>query len=93
MRTVKEALMWRAAIKEYNKEAILNDEEIGMLLDAVRLAPSSYGLQPYRLILVENKEIRERLKAVSYNQAQVTDASHLVVFVSKVNEDENDVKQ
>jgi nitroreductase len=93
MRTIKEALMWRAAIKEYNKEALLSDEEVSMLMDAVRMAPSSYGLQPYKLIVVKSTEMRERLKAVSYNQSQVTDASHFVVFASKVNENENDVAE
>ena len=56
MKTIHEALMWRAAIKEYNKEAKLTEEDVNYLLDVVRMAPSSYGLQPYKLILVSDRE-------------------------------------
>ncbi len=93
MKTIHEALMWRAAIKEYNKEAKLTEEDVNYLLDVVRMAPSSYGLQPYKLILVSDTDVREKLRAASYNQAQVTDASHFVVFASRTNENENDVKE
>lgn len=50
------------------------------MLEAVRLAPSSYGIQPYKILVVSNPEIRNQLKAVAYNQPQITDASHLFVF-------------
>ncbi len=93
MKTLQEALQWRAAIKEYNKEAKLGEEEVDSLLDAVRMAPSSYGLQPYEVLVISNPEMREKLRAVSYNQAQVTEASHFVVFTSRTDENEKDVKE
>ncbi len=93
METLQEALRWRAAVKEYNKEAKLTEGEVGTLLDAVRMAPSSYGLQPYEVLVISSPEMREKLKSASYNQAQVTDASHFVVFVSRIDENEKDVKE
>lgn len=93
MKTLQEALQWRAAIKDYNKEAKLTDGEVETLLDAVRMAPSSYGLQPYEVLLISNPDMREKLKGASYDQAEVTDASHFVVFVSRIDEGEKDVKE
>jgi nitroreductase / dihydropteridine reductase len=93
MKTLQEALQFRSAVKEYNKEAKLTESEVDSLLDAVRMAPSSYGLQPYEVLVISNTEMRERLRAVSYNQAQVTDASHFVVFVSRIDENEKDVQE
>lgn len=91
MKTIQEAFAWRAAVKEYNKDEVLSEGEVMSLLDVVRMAPSAYGLQPYKLMLIENKDMREKLRAASYGQAQVTDASHFVVFVSKINESDKDV--
>jgi len=72
---------------------VLEDSVIDALLETVRLTPTSYGLQPFKLFLVTNKETREKLKAASYNQGQVTDASHLVVFAAKKDENEKDVTE
>ena len=91
MKKVQDAFLWRAAIKEYNKEAVLISSEVETLLEAVRMSPSSYGLQPYKVLVVENKEIREKLKTASFGQTQVTDASHFVVFVARTDENEKDV--
>lgn len=93
MKTLEEAFAFRAAIKEYNKENLLTEEQLQALLENVRMAPSSYGLQPYKVIVVENKDVRAKLRAASYDQPQVTDASHFVVFASKMNESEKDVAE
>lgn len=91
MKTLQEAFAFRAAIKEYNKEAVLTDEQVSLLLETIRMAPSSYGLQPYKILVIKNKDTREKLKTVSYGQGQVTDASHFVVFASRINENQEDV--
>lgn len=78
--TIINKLNWRYATKKFDVERKLSDDQVTSLVESFRLAPSSYGLQPWTLISITNKEIREKLKLVSWNQNQVTDASHLFVL-------------
>lgn len=73
-------LNWRYATKAFDSERKLDPKQIDDLIEAFRLAPSSYGLQPWKLLLINNKETRDKLKIVSWNQNQITDASHLFVL-------------
>lgn len=73
------ALNWRYATKRMNGQKIPS-EIIGRITEAARLAPSSYGLQPYSLLVVENPELRDRVYKLAANQPQLTEASHLLVF-------------
>src|SRR5690606_11770340 len=57
-----------------------SEAQLERVLEATRLSASSYGLQPYKVIVVKDPAVREALKAVSWNQPQITDASHLVIF-------------
>jgi nitroreductase len=77
---VLEALNWRYATKKFDKERKLSQEDLEKLLEAIRLSASSYGLQPYRVLVVENPELRENLKSASFGQPQVTDSSHYLIF-------------
>lgn len=79
------ALNWRYATKGFDSSKKLSDTQLNLLLDAVQLAPSSYGLQPYQIIVVTNQEIKEKLKAAAYGQPQLTDASHIFVFAINKN--------
>ena len=72
----------RYATKVFNPNKKISDENWSVLEQSLVLAPSSYGLQPWKFLVVENKEIREKLKPLSWGQAQITDASHLVVFTT-----------
>ncbi len=81
MSNIISALNWRYATKVYDSSKKLSDEQVNLLLDAVRLSPASFGLQSYKIINVVNPEIRQKLRAASYDQAPTTDASHLFVFV------------
>lgn len=72
-------LNWRYATKRMNGNQV-SQEKVDAILNATRLSASSYGLQPYKVIVIENKELREKLKPAAYNQAQITEASHLLVF-------------
>jgi nitroreductase / dihydropteridine reductase len=78
--TLIDKFNWRYATKTFDTDKKLSDEQIDTLVEAFRLSPSSYGLQPWRLVLVNNKEIREQLKLASFSQNQITDASHLFVL-------------
>ena len=80
MNNIIEPLHWRYAVKKYDSSAKLRNEEVLQLKEAVRLAPSSHGLQPYHVLVITDEAIRQKLRAASYNQSQVTDASHLFVF-------------
>lgn len=85
---IKEALEWRYATKRYDATKKISSQDWETLKESLRLAPSSYGIQPWKFFVIENTETREKLKAVSWNQAQVTDASHYVVFIYKEEIDE-----
>jgi nitroreductase len=80
--TYNEDLNWRYATKKFDPNKKLSKDELDQLLESIQLTASSYGLQPYEVFVVENKEIREKLKAVAWNQSQVTEASHLIVFAN-----------
>lgn len=75
-----ESLKWRYATKKFDKNKQVTAENIQLLKEAVRLTASSYGLQPYKVLEIKSPEIREKLKAVSFGQPQITDASTLFVF-------------
>ncbi len=80
---VSESLHWRYAVKKFDSQKKINDTDWKLLEDSLVLSPSSYGTQPWKFLVIENKELREKLKAVSWNQSQVVDASHFVVFLYK----------
>ena len=79
---IKKALEWRYAVKSFDPSKKISAEKWEVLEDSLVLSPSSYGLQPWKFLSVENKDLREKLKPFSWNQTQVTDASHLVVFTT-----------
>jgi len=76
---------WRYATKKFDPTKKVSNEDIEFLKEAVRLSASSYGLQPYKVIFVENPELRAQLQPVAWGQAQIVDASHLVVFANITN--------
>jgi nitroreductase/dihydropteridine reductase len=75
-----EKLNWRYATKVFDSSKKLSDEQIDTLFESANLTATSFGLQPCKLILVENKDIREELVQHSWGQKQVKDASHLLVI-------------
>lgn len=82
-KNIQSSLQWRYATKLFDSDKKLSDSEIDSLLEATRLAPSSLGLQPWKGYIITNKEVRAKLKAAAWNQSQVSDASHLIVFASR----------
>lgn len=77
--TLIEDLKWRYATKRYNSDRI-TDEQLSVVLESIRLAPTSLGLQPFKIIQVDNTEIRQQLRLASFNQPQLTEASHVLIF-------------
>lgn len=76
-----EDLTWRYATKKMNGERIPADK-LAYILEAARLAPSSSGLQPYKVIVISDPALLARVKEVAMNQSQITDCSHLLVFAA-----------
>lgn len=88
-----EQLNWRYATKAFDASKRISDADWQTLSEALRLSPSSYGLQPWKFIVVKNADVRKKLRAVSWNQSQIEDASHLIVFASLKKVDEAYVDQ
>jgi len=82
MKNIIEALNWRYATKKYDPAKKLSAEQMNTLLEAVRLAPSSFGLQPFRAFVITNPEVRTKLRAAAWNQSPLTDASQVIVFAA-----------
>ncbi len=76
-------LKWRYATKKFDPSKKIAPDLWSKLEQAAVLAPSSYGLQPWKFVVVTDPEVRKKLHPVSYNQPQILDASHLVVFAAK----------
>lgn len=74
-------LNWRYATKKMNGE-VVPKEKIDIILESARLAPTSSGLQPFSVIVVTNQLLKEKIRAISWNQSMVTESSHLLVFAA-----------
>ena len=79
---VIDKLNWRYATKKMDPTKVVADEKVERIIEAARLAPTSSGLQPFEIILVTNKDIRAKIQAAAWNQAQITEGSHLLVFAA-----------
>ena len=76
-----EALEWRYATKKMNGKQV-PEEKIEKILDAIRLAPSSIGLQPYNVVVISDPELKQQILPIANNQQQMIDCSHLLVFAA-----------
>ena len=86
------ALHWRYATKKFDPSRQISAEDWEKLEQSLALTPSSYGLQPYKFIVVTDRALREQLRASAHGQPQITDCSHLVVFAVRTHVTEQDVE-
>jgi len=77
---MKEQLNWRYAVKRYDKSRRVEQGDLEKLREAIRMAPSSFGLQPFKVLFIEDEGLRKKLSVASFHQPQVTEASCLIVF-------------
>lgn len=84
-----ENLNWRYATKQFDVTKKINENDLEKIIESFRLTPSSFWLEPWKLIIVESKDLREKLLPVSWNQKQIVDASHLLVFTRVKTIDDN----
>jgi nitroreductase / dihydropteridine reductase len=75
-------LEWRYATKKMNPAKPVPQDKVDRILEAIRLAPTSSGLQPFEVIVITNGELREKIKPIAWGQGQITDCSHLLVFAA-----------
>lgn len=77
-----EDLKWRHAVKAYDPTKKVSEEDLNKILEAARLAPTSSGLQPFRVIVVENQELKEQMVKGALNPEVMRDCSHVLVFAA-----------
>ena len=93
MQDVTKQLSWRAAIKEYDSSKKLSDEQVNALIEAARMAPTSYGLQPIKLYVVSDTASKEKLQKAGFDQPQFTQASHIFVLAARETVTSDDVSE
>ncbi|MEM9525982.1 MAG: NAD(P)H-dependent oxidoreductase [Bacteroidota bacterium] len=81
---ILDALKWRYATKKFDSSRRVSEEDITTLKQAVNLTATSYGLQPFRVVLVSDEATKEKLREAAFGQPQLTTASHVFVFASKL---------
>ncbi len=80
---ITEALNWRYATKEFDTRKKVSDDDLKTILESARLAPSSFGIEPWKFLVITNPELRQKLRKASYDQSKVTDASHLIILTRR----------
>lgn len=84
-------MKWRYATKKFDPTRKVSTADLAIIKEAVQLSVSSYGLQLYKVFVIEDQELRNKLKPISWNQGQITTASHLFVFCNYTEVKESDV--
>ena len=87
------ALNWRYAVKVFNPEKNVSEDDLHTILESARLSPSANGSEMWKFIVVQNKEIRQKLREAGDNQPKITDASHLIVLTYRTDIEESLVKE
>ena len=91
--SIIDSLNWRYATTKFDTQRIISDSDIDKLKEIVKLAPSSWGMQFYKIIIIKDNELKQKLLPAAYNQNQVADCSHLFVFCSLKKVFEEDINQ
>lgn len=86
-------LNWRYACKKFDTTKKIREADWNVLVESLRLSASSYGLQPWKFIVVQNPEIRKQLLPWAWGQTPVTDCSHFIVFTYKEKMDEPHIEK
>ena len=80
MNNILDALEWRYAVKKFDDKASLTEQQILEVKKVFNLSASSYGLQPYKMIVVQNPELKEKLVPASFGQQQISQSAAILVF-------------
>jgi len=82
---------WRYATKKFDATKKISSEDLETLKEAIQLSTSSYGLQPYKVFIIENPELRAKIQPFAWGQSQIVDASQLLVFANITNFGETEI--
>lgn len=85
-----DALKWRYAVKKMNGQPV-DQDKVDLIIEAANLAPTSSGLQPFKVIVITNQELKEKIAPLAFNQSQVIDSSHLLIFAAEENYSEESI--
>jgi len=85
-----DALNWRYAVKKMNGQPV-DQDKVDKIIQAALLAPTSSGLQPFKVIVVTNQELKEKIAPIAFNQSQIIDSSHLLIFAAQENYSEEGI--
>jgi len=89
--TIQSALNWRYATKSFDTGRRIPTDQWQTLLDSLRLAPSSFGLQPWKFLVIEDPSLRQTLRGHSWDQAQVTEADRMLVLTARTNPGQDEI--
>ena len=81
-KTLSDLMSWRYATKKMNTSSPVPAERVEAIIEAVRMAPTSSGLQPFELFVITNNDLRSKIAEAAHGQSQITDGSHLLVFAA-----------
>lgn len=81
--TIINALTWRRAVRTFDPTKKVSDEDLKTILESANLSPSSYGIEPWKFIVVNNPEVRMKLRTAGYDQPKITHASHLIIVTQR----------
>lgn len=87
-----ENLKWRYATKIFETEKKVSKQDLDILKEAIQLTPTSYGLQPFKILIIKDLKIRIKLSTASYDQPQITTASHLFIFCNYTELPKNEIE-
>ncbi|MDE2027792.1 MAG: NAD(P)H-dependent oxidoreductase [Candidatus Omnitrophica bacterium] len=85
-------LNWRYATKKFDPSRRIPKQDLDQLLEVLRISPSSFGLQPWKFVVVQDRGLREKLRSHAWNQSQITDADTLIVFCALKTMDEGHIR-
>lgn len=88
-----DAMRWRYATKKFDPDKTVDEAMVTQLLEATNLSATSYGLQPFKFVVVKNKQLQEQLVTSSYGQRQVADASHVIVIAARTDVDAEYIRE
>lgn len=83
-KTFMEAMDFRHACKVFDESKKINDEDMNFILEAARKSPSSFGMEPWKFLVITNKELKVKLRPFCWDQPQITTCSHLVVILAAI---------
>ena len=77
---------YRHACKEFDDTKKINDEDIHTIIQSARKSPSSFGMEPWKFLVITNEKLKEEIRPLCWNQVQITSCSHLVIVLAKIND-------